>query len=68
MYRNDSNTKKLIALYMMIRVFRIVLDIFDSKGKVSEEGIHRGFLIWLVFMSFIFTTLYMVDNKVLKSS
>ncbi len=67
-YRNDQNTKKLIALYMMIRVFRIVLDIFDSKGKVTEEGIHQGFLAWLVFMSFIFTTLYMVDNKVLKSS
>ena len=57
---------KLVALYMMIRVFKVVMDISDSKGKVSEEGVHRGFLILMFFMSFILATLYILDNKVLS--
>lgn len=52
----------------MARVFRIILDIFDSKGKITEKDIHNGFLVCLVIMSFVFTTLYMLDNKVLKQS
>ena len=32
----DKNTKKLVALYMMVRVGKISLDIVESKGLLSE--------------------------------
>ncbi len=66
----DQNTKKLVALYMMVRVGKISLDIVEAKGLLTEESETYGgiaFAIMSFMMSIFFSSLFIFDYRVLKS-
>ena len=66
----DQNTKKLIALYLMVRVGKISLDIVESKGLLTEKSEQYGgyaFALMSLTMSVFFSSLFIFDFRVLKS-
>jgi hypothetical protein len=62
---DDKHVKMLVALYMMARVIKIVLDVQESKGRVTEKEIHSGFLIAFKSMLFFFAAMYFMDSRIL---
>ena len=57
----------MLALYLMVRTLKVVMDINESKGTITEKQIVNGTLIVGVVICTVFTSIYMIDHTVLQS-
>ena len=63
----DQHFRTMLALYLIVRTLKVVMDINESKGNITERQIVNGTLIVGVVICTVFTSIYMIDHTVLQS-
>lgn len=58
---SDPTFRKLLALYMMVRAFKVFLDIQQAKGKITQQQIEKGSAVIGVALCMWFPVMYVLD-------
>lgn len=64
----DPYTRALIALYSLVRAGKVLIDIQESKGRVTETHSTWSIIVLSIVLNLTFVTLYMVAPKIWAES